>query len=367
MKIIKSIETFLNRNLNNAENYVQSRPKANFLFGALFEACDGLIRSTKDTTKTPPYIRSNVDVKQYMGAVLVALFFGWVAPAIYFYGFLCVVPKLIVSLGIGVFVVDVIWVVLAREERINEGGFVTCLFIPALLPPQAPLWLIGVGAAISILFRNILGGVGHNLVNPALLGRLLLTICFPSIVVTGWQEPFTGIPTVHSLIHGVDAITHATPLIVYKEIGETTSFFSLMFGSGTGSLGETCRIAIIIMGIWLCFKRIANWRIPVAYLGSVFIFSAVLSLIAENTVAPPIFQLLSGGLIFAAFFMATDPITTTYSQIGKWIFGIGCGLITVVIRSFTPIPEGIMYAILLMNLIGIPIQSLILKIKYRKK
>jgi Na+-transporting NADH:ubiquinone oxidoreductase subunit B/electron transport complex protein RnfD len=306
-----------------------------------------------------------MDVKQYMGGVLVALFFGWVVPAIYFYGFLCVVPKLIVSFVVGVFVVDVIWVILAREERINEGGFVTCLFIPALLPPQAPLWLIGVGAAISILFRNILGGVGNNLVNPALLGRLLLTICFPTIVVTGWQEPFTGIPTVQYLIHGVDAITHATPLIAYKETGEIASYFSLMFGSNTGSLGETCRIAIIIMGIWLCFKRIANWRIPVAYLGSVFIFSAVLSLIVGNTVAPPIFQILSGGLIFAAFFMATDPITTTYSQSGKWIFGIGCGLITVVIRSFTPIPEGIMYAILLMNLIGIPIQSLILKIKYR--
>ena len=197
MKIYKSIETILNKNLNKAENFVQSRPKVNFLFGALFEACDGLIRSTKDTAQAPPYIRSNMDVKQYMGAVLVALFFGWIVPAIYFYGFLCVVPKLIISLAIGVFVVDVIWVVLAREERINEGGFVTCLFIPALLPPQAPLWLIGVGAAISILFRNILGGVGHNLVNPALLGRLLLAICFPAVVVTGWQEPFSGIPTEH--------------------------------------------------------------------------------------------------------------------------------------------------------------------------
>ncbi|WP_096893978.1 RnfABCDGE type electron transport complex subunit D [Candidatus Scalindua japonica] len=365
MKIIKSIETLLNKKLNNTENFVQSSPKVNFLFGALFEACDGLIRSTKDTAKAPPFIRSSLDAKQYMGGVLVALFFGWIVPAIYFYGFLCVVPKLIVSIVIGVFVVDVVWVILAREERISEGGFVTCFFIPALLPPQAPLWLIGVGAALSILFRNILGGVGHNLVNPALLGRLLLTICFPSLVVIGWQEPFTGTHALHSLIHGVDAVTHATPLMAYKETGETASYFSFMFGSNTGSLGETCRISIIIMGVWLCFKRIANWRIPVAYLGSVFIFSAVLSLVVGKTVAPPIFQLLSGGLIFAAFFMATDPITTTYSQVGKWIFGIGCGIVTVVIRSFTPIPEGIMYAILLMNLIGIPIQSLILKIKYR--
>ncbi|MCP4266470.1 MAG: RnfABCDGE type electron transport complex subunit D [Candidatus Brocadiaceae bacterium] len=365
MKILRRIETTLNTNLNKAEDFVQSHPKVNFLFGALFEACDGLVRSTKETARTSPYIRNNMDLKQYMGGVLVALFLGWVVPAIYFYGFLCVVPKLIVSYVVGVFVVDLIWVVLAREERINEGGFVTCLFIPAFLPPQAPLWIIGVGAGVSILFRNILGGVGHNLVNPALFGRLMLTICFPAIVVTGWQEPFFGIPTIQSITYGVDAVTHATPLIGYKETGETASFVSLMFGINTGSLGETSRIAIIIMGIWLCFKRIANWRIPVAYLGSVFFFSAALSLLIGKTVAPPMFQLMSGGLLFAAFFMATDPITTTYSQTGKWIFGIGCGLITVIIRSFTPIPEGIMYAILLMNLLAVPIQSIILKIKYR--
>ena len=364
-KTFKNIETILNNSLNSIETFIQSHPKVNFLFGALFEATDGLIRSTKDTAKNPPFIRSSMDVKQYMGGILAALFFGWVVPAIYFYGFMCVIPKLIVSFVVGVFVVDLIWVILAREERINEGGFVTCLFIPAFLPPQAPLWLIGVGAGISILFRNILGGVGHNLVNPALFGRLMLTICFPTMVVSGWQEPFTGIPTFQSLMHGVDAVTHATPLIAFKETGETASFLSLMLGANTGSLGETCRITLIITGIWLCVKRIANWRIPVAYLGSVFVISTIFSLMVGKAAAPPIFQLLSGGLIFAAFFMATDPITTTYSQAGKWIFGIGCGLITVVIRNFTSIPEGIMYAILLMNLLSVPIQSIILKIKYR--
>ncbi|MFQ5965087.1 MAG: RnfABCDGE type electron transport complex subunit D [Candidatus Scalinduaceae bacterium] len=363
--IIKKIEPILNKTLNKTESFIHSRPKVNFLFGALFEAFDGLIRSSKDTAQTQPFIRNQMDVKQYMGGILVALFVGWVVPAIYFFGFVCVVSKIIVSFVVGVFVVDILWVILAKEDRINEGGFVTCLFIPAFLPPQAPLWLIGVGAAVSILFRNITGGVGYNLVNPALFGRLILTICFPTMVVSGWQEPLIGIPTFQSLMYGVDAVTHATPLIVFKETGEVTSYISLLFGANTGSLGETCRIALIITGIWLCKKRIANWRIPVAYLGSAFIFSALFSLINGETMAPPMFQLLSGGLIFGAFFMATDPITTTYSQIGKWIFSIGCGFITVVIRNFTPIPEGVMYAILLMNLVGVPIQSIILKIKYR--
>lgn len=364
-KTIKKIEPILNKTLNKAESFIQSRPKVNFLFGALFEAFDGLIRSSKDIAKTQPFIRNQMDAKQYMGGILVALFLGWVVPAIYFFGFLCVVPKLIVSFVVGVFIVDVIWVILAKEERINEGGFVTCLFIPAFLPPQAPLWLIGVGAGVSILFRNITGGVGMNLLNPALFGRLILTISFPTMVVSGWQEPFIGFPTLQSLAYGVDAVTHATPLIAYKETGEVTSYISLLFGANTGSLGETCRVALIIAGIWLCKKRIANWRIPVAYLGSVFIFAALFSLIPGEAMVPPMLQLLSGGLIFGAFFMATDPITTTYSQTGKWIFSIGCGLITVVIRNFTPIPEGVMYAILLMNLVGVPIQSILLKIKYR--
>jgi Na+-transporting NADH:ubiquinone oxidoreductase subunit B/electron transport complex protein RnfD len=355
--IVKKIEPILNKTLNKAESFIQSRPKVNFLFGALFEAFDGLIRSSKDTAKTQPFIRNQMDAKQYMGGILVALFLGWVVPAIYFFGFLCVVPKLIVSFVVGVFIVDVLWVILAKEERINEGGFVTCLFIPAFLPPQAPLWLIGVGAGVSILFRNITGGVGMNLLNPALFGRLILTICFPTMVVSGWQEPFIGFPTLQSLTYGVDVVTHATPLIAYKETGEVTSYISLLFGANTGSLGETCRVALIIAGIWLCKKRIANWRI--------FIFAALFSLIPGETMVPPMLQLLSGGLIFGAFFMATDPITTTYSQTGKWIFSIGCGLITVVIRNFTPIPEGVMYAILLMNLIGVPIQSIVLKIKYR--
>ncbi|GJQ57699.1 MAG: RnfABCDGE type electron transport complex subunit D [Candidatus Scalindua sp. AMX11] len=364
-KTIKNIEPIVDKNLNRVGSFIERRPKVNFLFGALFEAFDELLRSSKETAKSPPFIRNQMDVKQYMGGVIVALVFGWVLPAIYFYGFFCVVPKIIVSLVVGVFIVDVLWVILAREPRITEGGFVTCLFIPAFLPPQAPLWLIGVGAGISILFRNILGGVGNNLVNPALLGRLILTICFPSVIVLGWQEPLTTLPTLESLQYGVDAVTHATPLMLYREKGEITSYLSLLLGTGTGSLGETCRIAILISGIWLCRKRIANWRIPVAFLGSVFFFALLFSLLMGETVVPPILQLMSGGLIFAAFFMATDPITTTYNQTSKWIFSVGCGFFTVVIRNFTPMTEGVMYAILIMNLIGIPIQSIVLRIKYR--
>ncbi|MEP9410096.1 MAG: RnfABCDGE type electron transport complex subunit D [Candidatus Brocadia sp.] len=364
-KILKPVEPVLEKGLDTLESFIRTRPKVNFLFGALFGAFDGLLRGPKETAHTQPFIRNNYDVKRFMGAVLVALVVGWVLPAVYFYGWQSVATKLLVSFVIGIFVVDVIWAIVAREEHISEGGFVSCLFIPAILPPQAPLWLIGLGAAFAIIFRNILGGVGNNLVNPALFSRLFLTICFPALLVTGYQTPFAGMPDLHSFRYGLDAVTHATPFTAFKTSGETTSYLSLLLGTANGSMGETCRLALILSGLWLIKMRVANWRIPVSYLGSVFILSVFFSLILGRTVAPPIFQLLSGGLILGAFFMATDPITTTYNQTAKWIFGAGCGLITVLIRNFTTLPEGVMYSILLMNLIAIPIQSLMVKIRYR--
>lgn len=364
-KFLKPLEPILDKGLNTAESFIHTHRNVHFLFGALFGAIDGLLRSPKQTAQTQPFIRNNYDVKRFMGAVLVALTCGWVLPAMYLYGWQCVVPKLLISFIAGIFVADVLWAIIAREEHISEGGFVTCLFIPAILPPQSPLWLVGLGAALAILFRNILGGVGNNLVNPALFSRLFLTICFPALLVTGYQMPLIGVPDMHTAPQGLDAVTHATPFTAFKANGEVASYLSLLLGTATGSLGETCRLALILAGLWLIKVKVANWRIPVSYLGSVFVFSVFFSLILGKTVAPPFFQLLSGGLMLGAFFMATDPITATYNQTAKWIYGAGCGFITVLIRDFTTLPEGVMYSILLMNLLAIPIQSLMVKIRYR--
>lgn len=364
-KLLEPVEPILNKSLDSIESFIHTHKGVKFLFGSLFGAFDGLIRSTKETTLTQPFIRNNYDVKRFMGAVLVALVIGWVFPAIYFYGWQCVISKLLVSVVIGVFIVDVIWAVIASEDHISEGGFVSCLLIPAILPPQSPLWLTGLGAALAIIFRNVMGGVGNNLVNPAIFSRLFLTICFPSLLVTGYQIPFVGMPDIHSLRYGLDAVTHATPLTAFKTSGEVASFLSLLLGTAGGSLGEACRLALILSGLWLIKLKVVNWRIPVSYLGSVFVLSVFFSLIMGKTVAPPLFQLMSGGLILGAFFMATDPITTTYNQTAKWIFGAGCGFVTVLIRNYTTLPEGVMYSILLMNLLAVPIQSLMVKIKYR--
>ncbi len=229
--ILKPLEPILSKSLDKVESFIHNHRNVNFLFGAIFGAFDGLLRSAQETTRTQPFIRNNYDVKRFMGAVLVALVIGWVLPAAYFFGWQCVVSKLVVSLVVGVFVVDVLWAIIAREDHISEGGFVSCLLIPAILPPQAPLWLVGLGAALAIIFRNVLGGVGNNLVNPALFSRLFLTICFPSLLVTGYQMPFAGMPDLHSFRYGLDAVTHATPLTTFKTSGEVASYFSLLIGA----------------------------------------------------------------------------------------------------------------------------------------
>lgn len=364
-KLPKPVELIINKNLDRIESFIHTHQTVNFLFGSLFTAFDSLLRSSKDTAQVQPFIRNNYDVKRFMGAVLVALVFGWVIPALYFFGWQTVLSRLVVSIVAGVFIVDVIWAVIAREKHISEGGFVSCLFIPAILPPLAPLWLVGLGAALAILFRNIMGGVGNNIVNPALFSRLFLTICFPAFLVTGYQTPFIGMPDLHSLRYGLDAITQATPLTAFKIHGELVSYRSLLLGTAGGSMGETCRLALIAAALWLIKIRVVNWRIPVSYLGSVLIFSVLFSLLLGKAVAPPLFQLFAGGLILGAFFMATDPITATYNQRAKWIFGAGCGFITVLLRDFTTLPEGVMYAILLMNLLAVPIQSMAVKMRYR--
>ena len=362
---LKPLEPIIAKGLDKVESFIHTHRGAEFLFGAIFAAFDGLIRGPKETAQSQPFVRSNYDTKKFMGAVLVALVFGWVLPAVYFYGWQCVISRLMVSFIAGVFVVDVLWAVLAREKHISEGGFVSCILMPAVLPPQAPLWLVGLGAALAIIFRNVLGGVGNNLVNPAIFSRLFLTVCFPSLLVTGYQTPFLGIPDLHTFRYGIDAVTHATPLAAFKASGEIASYMSLLFGSASGSLGETCRLALIVSGVWLIKMRVVNWRIPASYLGSVFILSLIFSLVSGKPAAPPMFQLLSGGLILGAFFMATDPITATYNQTAKWFYGAGCGFITVLIRNYTSLPEGVMYSILLMNLLAVPIQSFMVKIRYR--
>ena len=202
--------------------------------------------------------------------------------------------------------------------------------------------------------KEVFGGTGRNIFNPALVGRLFITVAFPAIMTTAWRLPYT------------DTITAATPLTLYKTEQTLTPPLRLLFGQCAGSMGEIFRLGIIIGGLFLMYSKVSNWRIPVSYIGSVLVLSFIGHKFLPVKVAPPLFQFLAGGLLFGAMFMATDPVTSPFTRSGKYIFGILCGLLTVLIRSFSGYVEGVMFSIVIMNAFTPLIDHLVVKAKYRR-
>jgi Na+-transporting NADH:ubiquinone oxidoreductase subunit B/electron transport complex protein RnfD len=316
----------------------------------LIEAVDAALFGTDETTRVAPHIVDSIDTKRYMSCAIAALVPAALA-SIYFYG-LRAIMIIAVSYTAGFFVEFMFAVI--RKHKIHEGFLVTGLIFPLVLPPTTPLWVVAVGVVFGVLFgKEMFGGTGRNIFNPALVGRLFITIAFPAIMTTSWQEPFTH------------AITSATPLAVYKTTGAMPLISDLLVGKTTGSMGETCRIAIIIGGLFLIFTKVSNWRIPVSYVGSVFVFAAIGNQLLGGRIAPPVFQVFTGGLLFGALFMATDPVTSPFTRAGKYSFGIMCGLLTVLIRSFSGYVEGVMFSIVIMNAFTPLIDHVVLTLKYR--
>jgi electron transport complex protein RnfD len=205
--------------------------------------------------------------------------------------------------------------------------------------------------------KLIFGGIGSNVFNPALVGRAFLQASFPAAMTT-WVEPQEGsrfltvtgdlfaLPFMKS---NVDVITTATPLAQMKFDGEPTALVDLFLGTTAGSLGETGALVILLCGAYLALRRVLNWRIPVSIFMTVAALAAMMYAVDPVRFATPQFHLFSGGLMLGAIYMATDPVTSPITQRGCWIFGAGIGILVVVIRDFGGLPEGVMYAILLMN------------------
>ncbi len=223
---------------------------------------------------------------------------------------------------------------------------VTGVLLAMNLPAAAPLWIPVVGALFAIVIvKQIYGGIGKNIFNPALAARVFLFLAWSSLM-TKWALPRTALPLFTS---AADAVTGATPLAVMKE-GALTGLdpFAIFIGQIGGCIGETSALALLAGGVYLLIRRVITPRIPVAYLGTV----ALLTLIfpkGGDSLRWMLCQLLSGGLMLGAVFMATDYTTSPASIGGQWIYGVGCGVITVVIRYFGAYNEGVSFAILLMN------------------
>ncbi len=229
-------------------------------------------------------------------------------------------------------------------STIYDGSAVlTGLLLAYNLPPNAPLWLPIAGSAFAIIIaKQVFGGLGHNIFNPALAGRAFLMISWPAYM-TSWQNPRWS----------VDGITTATPLAIEKFKGagmlNNVSVRDLFIGNHGGCIGEVCIVALVIGAAYLFLKRYITWHIPSAYISTVAFMSWAFNGRAGLFSGDAVFFVLAGGLMLGAFFMATDYVTSPLSAKGKFVFGIGCGLLTFVIRKFSGYPEGVSYAILIMN------------------
>ena len=343
------------------------------VFNPVFGALEHFLFAPADRTLGAPHVRDAMDLKRFMSMAIISVV-PCAFAALYFFGwrFLAMV---VVSYAAGLTIETIFAIV--RKEEINEGFFVTGILFPLILPPATPLWMVGLGVAFGVFIgKELFGGTGRNVFNPALVGRCFLALAYPKAMSQSYVEPshdllgclfFKWLPSGS----GVDAVTVATPLSAAKG-GEMCSTSHMLLGGISGSAGETSAILIIIGGVFLLLTRVANWRTVVGILGSFIILTAVLitggaaKVAMDGVFGPVAWHLFAGGLLFGAFFMATDPVTSPTTNIGKWIYGIIIGSVTVLIRHFTGYVEGVTFAILLGNIVAPILDEAIVAVRIRR-
>ena len=293
--------------------------------------------SNKLIVSPSPHIRDNATTSTIMRDVLIGLAPAMIA-AVVIFGFrallmtaVCVAACIIFEYGTER--------ILGRENTISDlSAVVTGVILSFNLPVQLPLWMAVVGCFFAIVIvKQLFGGIGNNFANPAIAARIFLLLSF-SQPMTTWLRVEGG--------RAVQGVYGATPLALISA-GDTANLPSVMemlLGTRGGCMGETCAIALILGGVYMIWKKVITPTIPLAFIGGVFVLSLLFGV-------NPVYELLGGGLMLGAFFMATDYTTSPITEKGKIIFGLGCALITMVIRVFGSYPEGVSYSILLMNII----------------
>ncbi len=285
-----------------------------------------------------PHVRSKESIQSIMRDVIIALVPASVM-GIYYFG-LRALMLMVAAIVSAVFFEWLYQKLMKKPITINDlSAVVTGLLLAMNLPAAAPVWVAIVGSAFAIIFaKQLFGGLGQNFINPALAGRAFLLASYPT-EMTSWTS---------SGNFGVDAVAVATPLAQLKGgVMPDASFTDVLVGNVGGCLGETCAIALIIGGVYLIAKHVINWKVPVIYIATVFVLTA---LIGRKGLRVPVYEIFAGGLMLGAFFMATDYASSPVTSRGQIIFALGCGLLTTLIRIFGGYPEGVSYSILIMNL-----------------
>jgi electron transport complex protein RnfD len=312
-------------------------------------------RDPRLVVQPAPFLRPTVTTPRIMGDVLIAAAPSF-AVAVWFFGIAAVLLVAVSTLAC----VATEWLLGPRPRGSSLGDLtavVTGVLLGLILPPSLPLWMAALGGCVAIALGKLAwGGLGNNLFNPSLVGRAFLQAAFP-IAITTWVPaggplalyranlalPFLQAPA--------DAVTAATPLGLMKFQQQGTSLAALFWGQVSGSLGETSAAAILLGALYLIARRACDWRVPLATLASAALLAEIFHQLNARYPGAA-FTLLSGGLLFGAVFMATDPVTSPLSPRGATLFGIGVGVLVVLIRFWGGLPEGVMYAILIMNAVS---------------
>ena len=296
------------------------------------------------TVSANPHIKHGDSTRSIMLDVILALLPAGAASVVIFG--IRALFLIITCVGSAVVAEGVCRIIMKRPQTVGDlSAVVTGLLLAYNLPVTLPLWMGALGSVIAIVVvKQMFGGIGHNFVNPALIGRIVLMNSFTSAMTT-W-----ALPVVYQQ-SGTDVVTSATPLALMKSGEQLPSLLDMFLGQTGGCLGETCALALIIGGVYLVCRKVISPVIPLVFVGTV----AVLTFFAGYN---PLYEVLSGGLLLGAIFMATDYVTSPTTTSGKVIFAIGCGAITAFIRIFGSIPEGVSYSIIIMNILTPHINTL---------
>ena len=284
----------------------------------------------------PPHLKSSVNTPWLMKQVIAALLPA-TAASMYFFG-----PRaalLIANCVLSAIITERAVLFLRKKPRTlgDCSAALTGLLLALILPPSTSWYGATIGSIVAIAIgKHLFGGLGANIFNPALIGRAFLCAAYPKMLTT-FIKPSS-----------INAITSATPLSLQKFSQTMTSIPALFFGRISGSMGETSAVCLIIGGLYLLIRKIADWRTPLSLLLTTTVISFIFYLI-NPCWGSVLFHLFGGGLLIGAFFMATDPVTTPTTKKGRYIFGLGCGMLIMIIRYFSGLPEGVMYSILFMN------------------
>ncbi|MBR2453575.1 MAG: RnfABCDGE type electron transport complex subunit D [Clostridia bacterium] len=293
---------------------------------------------------TSPHLNTGVTTKSIMRDVVISLLPATVAACVLF-GLKALF--IVLACTASAVLSEMLFNLITRKKfGIDEpSSVVTGLLLALNLPASTEIWQCVVGSVFAIIVvKCLFGGLGCNFANPAITARVFMLLCFASVG-----------GTVHTVFEKADIVAGATPLAVIGGAeGKLPTLFDMLIGNRGGAIGETCAVALILGFVYLVARRIIHWETPVVFVGTVF----VLSLIVKQDITAALYQVLGGGLLIGAIFMATDYVTCPINRLGKVVFALGCGIITVLIRFWGAYPEGVSFSILIMNILSPYIEKL---------